>query len=56
MFERVTVGTMRRVEREIHRLVNLMEPIDFNDRLAADSPYVRQKVAPFAYRVSGDPP
>ncbi|MFZ0888913.1 MAG: hypothetical protein WA005_10710 [Candidatus Binataceae bacterium] len=45
MFERVTVGTLLQVEREIHRLVNPMKLIDFNDRRAADDPYMRQKLA-----------
>jgi len=38
MFEWVTVGTLLQVEREIHRLVNLMKLIDFNDRRGADDP------------------
>lgn len=48
MYERVSGGTRHPVERTINELIGVSHEIEFDGRLAAKHPYVRQKLAHFA--------
>jgi alkylation response protein AidB-like acyl-CoA dehydrogenase len=48
MYERVSGGTRHPVERTINELIELARSTEFEGRLAAQHPYVRQKLAQFA--------
>ncbi|HYA34398.1 MAG TPA: acyl-CoA dehydrogenase family protein [Candidatus Binataceae bacterium] len=47
MFERVTVGALLQIEREMARLRDLLKRADSSGRRPADDPYVRNKCAQF---------
>lgn len=48
MYERVSGGARHPVERTINELIGVSHEIEFDGRLAAKHPYVRQKLAHFA--------
>lgn len=47
MFERVTIGSLLQVERELKRLIELVHRLELSGRPAAAEPWVRQRLVQF---------